>query len=456
MLRTDHQALVWLFSMREPKARTARWIEILSAYDFVIEYRAGIKHGNADGMSRCNNPRACSCSEEDSLEMLRCGPCDRCKRRAEIMAATNRRVSSTQSSEGQNVPKSIFSRMKSQTFGVIQIFLMLVRVVISGLGWPETNNRRVSSTQSSEEQKVSKSIFTRLKSQTYRVFNLFFMLVRVPMSGLGSHRFKSVRAVKTRSMGASGSHTRDPPVRKSGKWKPWSEVHSIQRLAKSQREDPDIGPVYRWIHDNETPTTSDLAMASPATRHYYLQRDTLLFQEGILLRRFRSDYLQYIVPRALRNEVLYQVHNVRLSGHLGVKKTKHKAVLIFFWFEMRDDISNWVRACDSCAEQKLSYKRPRAPLGDMRVGAPLDRLSTDVSGPFPLTSRGNRYILTVTDHFTRWVEIFAIPDQTAETCANKIFNDVVARYGCPYELLSDQGRNYESSLFKELCRLLEI
>jgi hypothetical protein len=53
LVRTDHQALVWLFSLKEPKGRIARWLEILSAYDFTIEYRPGVKHGNADSISRC-------------------------------------------------------------------------------------------------------------------------------------------------------------------------------------------------------------------------------------------------------------------------------------------------------------------------------------------------------------------------------------------------------------------
>lgn len=38
-MRTHHQALVWLFKLREPKGRIARWIEILSQYDFCVEYR---------------------------------------------------------------------------------------------------------------------------------------------------------------------------------------------------------------------------------------------------------------------------------------------------------------------------------------------------------------------------------------------------------------------------------
>ena len=88
LARTDHQALIWLFSLREPKGRIARWIEILSAYQFSIEYRPGKRHGNADAMSRCPNPRDCHCGNEDSTEMLRCGPCTKCQKRTTDMQST--------------------------------------------------------------------------------------------------------------------------------------------------------------------------------------------------------------------------------------------------------------------------------------------------------------------------------------------------------------------------------
>ncbi|CAC5385323.1 unnamed protein product [Mytilus coruscus] len=80
--RTDHQALIWLFSLKEPRGRIARWIEILSPFDFSIEYRPGKKHQNADSMSRfCYSPRDCQCSDQDMLEPLKCRPCKKCKTR---------------------------------------------------------------------------------------------------------------------------------------------------------------------------------------------------------------------------------------------------------------------------------------------------------------------------------------------------------------------------------------
>ena len=84
-LRTDHQAIRWLFTMKQPKGRLARWLETLASYEFEIEYRPGSKHLNADGMSRCINPKDCQCSDADNMETLRCGPCAKCKKRAAEM-----------------------------------------------------------------------------------------------------------------------------------------------------------------------------------------------------------------------------------------------------------------------------------------------------------------------------------------------------------------------------------
>jgi len=76
-IRTDHQALKWLFTLKDPKGRIARWIEILSTYTFDIEYRPGKKHANADAMSRCPNPQSCLCGFDE----LKCGPCRKCHKR---------------------------------------------------------------------------------------------------------------------------------------------------------------------------------------------------------------------------------------------------------------------------------------------------------------------------------------------------------------------------------------
>ena len=85
IVRTDHQSLVWLFMLKEPRGKIARWIEILSQYDFSIQYRPGKSQGHCDALSRCENPKACECPGQDMSEPLKCGPCKKCLKRAKDM-----------------------------------------------------------------------------------------------------------------------------------------------------------------------------------------------------------------------------------------------------------------------------------------------------------------------------------------------------------------------------------
>ncbi len=258
-----------------------------------------------------------------------------------------------------------------------------------------------------------------------------------------------------------GRGSRAAVVTRSNARAGWALPYSMKTLRQKQLADADLAPLIQWKESGSRPIQSEVCKASPETRHLYTNWDNLEIKEGVLFRKYlkkdvSGGYIQMIVPRSLWTEILKQMHNSILSGHLGRKKTQEKLLQRFYWFNVRPDVANWIRQCNECGAIKTPQQHPRAPMGTMTVGAPLDRLSTDILGPLPETPRKNRYILVVTDHFTKWVEILAVPDQTAATCADRILNEVISRYGCPYDLLSDQGRNYESAIFSELCKLLEI
>ena len=90
------------------------------------------------------------------------------------------------------------------------------------------------------------------------------------------------------------------------------------------------------------------------------------------------------------------------------------------------------------------------------VGVPFERIALDVAGSFPITKNGNRYILVIADYFTKWTEAIALPNQEAETIVETLINIWVSRFGVPLELHSDQGRNFDSKIFQELCQSLGI
>ena len=80
----------------------------------------------------------------------------------------------------------------------------------------------------------------------------------------------------------------------------------------------------------------------------------------------------------------------------------------------------------------------------------------DILGPLPQTPRGNRFVLVVTDYFSKRMELYAIPNQEATTVAEKLVSEFVCRFGVPRELHSDQGTNFESKVMAEVCKLLDI
>ena len=90
------------------------------------------------------------------------------------------------------------------------------------------------------------------------------------------------------------------------------------------------------------------------------------------------------------------------------------------------------------------------------AGVPFERVHIDFMGQLPETTQGNSNILVLVDQFLKWVEIIPLPSQTAEETARAAVNEVFTRFGCPFTIHSDQGRNFESALFKSICRTLHI
>ena len=90
------------------------------------------------------------------------------------------------------------------------------------------------------------------------------------------------------------------------------------------------------------------------------------------------------------------------------------------------------------------------------VGAPMERLAVDIMGPFPKTNKGHKYIMVVADYFSKWVDAFPIRNQEAATVADILVKRVVCYFGVPRILHSDQGSNFESNIFQEMCKILGI
>jgi len=123
---------------------------------------------------------------------------------------------------------------------------------------------------------------------------------------------------------------------------------------------------------------------------------------------------------------------------------------------MNRDVETYVKECESCSKLK-GGKNPTAPLGELpETSYPFELTSLDIFGPYPETKRGNRYLLTFIDHFSRYPEAIPPPRQDAPTVATAFVTEIFSRLGCPRTIASDRGTNFMSELFQEIGKLLQV
>ena len=223
---------------------------------------------------------------------------------------------------------------------------------------------------------------------------------------------------------------------------------SLHTLGKAQADDPQLGPVIVALKG---------ALMLPSTTVPGLRKAFL--QDGLLCRKFRASsqdsvHTQLVVPRSHVEMILKQLHND--SGHLAVHRTTEKVKERFYWPDYEADIERWVKECQQCQKRNPPQPQPRAPLGLIKCGYPFDVISWDIMGPLPTSTKGNKYILVVTDLFSKWVEAFPLVATDSETLASVLVDEVVCRYGVYRVLHSDQGANLNSQVIVALCKLLGI
>lgn len=163
-----------------------------------------------------------------------------------------------------------------------------------------------------------------------------------------------------------------------------------------------------------------------------------------------------VVPTALVARVLQLHHDSALGGHFGFDKTLAEVAARYYWPEMLKDVRSYVRSCEACARRKQSTAHAPGRLQSIVAEEPFELISVDVLGPLTPSATGNRYIVVVSDHFTKWTEATAMPAATARAVAHYLVNDIFCRFGAPSRLLSDQGSIFTGSLLAEVCKLFDV
>ena len=142
-----------------------------------------------------------------------------------------------------------------------------------------------------------------------------------------------------------------------------------------------------------------------------------------------------------------KMHNSTV-GHAGVEKTLDRLMKGGFnWKRMRKHVRKFIRECPAC--QKMSQVRFSIKTHPFTTAAydPMEVLNVDTIGPLQADEEGNCYILVIICCFSRWVELYAIKDTSAESAVVALFEHA------PATIRSDMGSQFANELIAELCVL---
>ncbi|GFX54669.1 transposon Ty3-I Gag-Pol polyprotein [Trichonephila clavipes] len=100
--------------------------------------------------------------------------------------------------------------------------------------------------------------------------------------------------------------------------------------------------------------------------------------------------------------------------------------------------AEYIKTCPECNRYKPTNQKPAGLLRTPAYAQRFETLAIDLFGPLPETPTGKKWIFIVEDTSTKWVELFALAEATAENCAKTLIEEVLLRYGLPRRLISDK------------------
>ena len=234
-------------------------------------------------------------------------------------------------------------------------------------------------------------------------------------------------------------------------------------MADAQKQCPTIARFIAYFNFGELPdnkSTGRLRAQILSCRDDLDMTDT-----GVLIRRTvvtnphvpRSVSEQVLVPDVLRQFIFSQHHDSMLGGgHHGFHKTWLKIRQNFWYPGMYLDIQQRHLACATCHARGTKHNKKTGLLQTITAPEPGHTIGIDAVGPLGAgTSRGNVYLIVITDYLTKWAASYAVQSIDSVTTA-EVLLEWITMMGPPVRLISDQGSNFCSDVMDDVYRILGI
>ena len=179
--------------------------------------------------------------------------------------------------------------------------------------------------------------------------------------------------------------------------------------------------------------------------------------------------VRLLIPAILRNEVFKAFHAHSISGHWNATTAITRARNYFLYPRMATDLTAIYLVCQDCLAKKKNLNLKNSTHNPARAAYPMQRLYIDLYGPLPEIPREDnkiteptskqakksknavdlKYILSIEDGWSWYVNPVPIPDKSAATVATALMDKFLSRFGMPAEIFSNQGREFSNRVFEE-------
>ncbi|XP_078243526.1 uncharacterized protein LOC144587342 [Pogona vitticeps] len=222
------------------------------------------------------------------------------------------------------------------------------------------------------------------------------------------------------------------------------------RFGQEQKADATLQKCFEQVTD---------AQLTPETPVRFLEKKGILYRETLRNISKGGDGIrsQLVVPEKYHPMILQRGHSDMFAAHLGVNKTQQRITQNFYWPDIGKQIREFCKQCDVCQRQGNSRDRTKAKLCPLPViDTPFKCIGVDIVGPLPkATKRGNRFILTIVDHATRYPEAIPLTNIETNTVADALVG-YMSRMGFASEIITDLGASFTSKLMKRLWQICGI
>ena len=222
-----------------------------------------------------------------------------------------------------------------------------------------------------------------------------------------------------------------------------SNLFDLNKLNEEQHNDPTIHNII------------DNIRTSPNNFSFVMKNN--LLHKLITPSRYSKRKLEVIyLPSSMLKSLLKACHDDPMTGaHFSFDRTYNKIRYYYWWPDMKSTIKHYIESCLLCKQYNVTRNKR---YGHLRPIAPPDGpfllIGIDYCGPLKRTPRENQYVLVITDHFSRHITAIALPNCTAETTAQALFNEYFCKYGIPAVILSDQGSHFRNQLMDNIKNLI--